>query len=270
MVIPGPHVIVHGVKLPVMPLPSPGIISYIKSSKHFTAYETVVNSKNSTNTTFSFSSPKISADGNSSTTRINNNTDRYENMTGIMNNKNNSIKFMINIANSNGTLAIGTDPINFTFDPQSEGRSINGGYEYMWMDTTTLNYVEGEGEGVEDFITGAAGVIALLSYACPRVAIVAGSVSVISAAMASLDSADITSQNTDILYVEAGYWHPYWSWWIYEPYLEAGYYTDEIHNSVYGYVTYIPWTYIPVYTSTGTVDSNTMHTSFFPTWYPSI
>ena len=73
MVIPGPHVIVNGVGLPVLPLPSPGVIYNIKSSKHFTAYETIVNSKNSTNTTFSFSSPKISANGNSSTIKINNN-----------------------------------------------------------------------------------------------------------------------------------------------------------------------------------------------------
>ncbi len=276
MVIPGPHVIVNRVELPVLPLPSPGVTYNIKSSKHFTAYETVVNSKNSTNTTFSFSSPKISANGNSSTTRINNNTDRYENMTGIINNKNNNTKFMINIVNGNGTLSTGTDPVNFTFDPQSEGRSINGGYEYMWMDTATLSYFEGVGlESIVSIIAGAA------SLAVPVTGVVAGPLSLITVVMAYYDATFITSYNTDILYVEAGWWHPYawWLSWLYEPYMEIGYHTDEVHNMLFGGTTHITWTYIPLFASTGylaptekisNVAVQNTHMSFFPTWNPSV
>lgn len=256
-------------------LPAPGSGTYyVNSSEHFEVSQAVTINSGQKTDLFSFTSPQVVGSGNASMPTSGSNTSITQSMKGTIYNANGTTNnFVYTQINDNASLSVLGDPINLTADPQSQGRSINNGFEYMWMDSVTLNYFDGI--GLETLIALIGGLIAAALIAAPIAAAVVGTVAAIAGVMAFYDATFETSQSTDIIYVEAGWWHSYSFWvsWIYEPYIELGYHTNEFHNVVFGGTYYIGWTYVPLFTSTGESASDFwayMHAGFFPTWNPSI
>lgn len=242
---------------------------------------TMTKNRNLSMETFSVDNQLLNAKGNFTTTDPNNSTIVLNaTITGVIHNGSENLPFTVTINNNSGSITVSSDPLNFSMDPQSASRQINGGTQWVGEAKAVIPYIYA---GITVFITAALGFIAsIFSLAGVIIASLAsaalGAIGIVGYVLGNIILFK-TSSNTVDPYAEMSYWHSntWYLSWILEIEFEIGAYSDRYSNPITGQTYAFQYSYNPIVSDLVVTDKLNFnypfpfqHQSIYPDWNPHL
>jgi len=255
-------------------------ISSVESN--ITSYSnfTLVKNGNLNMETFSVNNQLLNANGNLTTTDPDNSTIVLNaTIIGEIHNGSENLTFTLTINNNSGRTIIGSDPLNFSLDPQSGSREINGGTQWVGEAKAVLPYSDFGLPSFLSLLVGLVGSIVGVFEEFPMVASAAlAALAIVGFVLTNLLAFKTTSDTIDP-YAELSYWHSntWYLSWIPEIEFEIGAYSDRYSSLITGQTYTFSYSYNPLISDLSVTDTLNFkypfpfqHRSIYPEWNPHL